>query len=361
MHVGASSEEVNSERGPIESAHIKEMVQKNSVERMMFCKKTKGIENEKRAFVRQISREESEMKNLLQRLQNEQQLIINEESNSDPCDEDYNSEDDFPDDDNESSIVFNPYPITIVPKFGATKPVTKSSSIDKENSTGRSRFMTRRKSIEFEDVQDSLRLSATTSFSRKTYTGSMLSGRDSDATILASIQPKEQESWLGSPLAISSVRRPRKSVAEQMHQKFLIRSLTEMHIDVARTPTSAPLQTTLSNKDRKKSTGSQSEEDVSSPRQRESGVWRNESPKHKTLTKSVSSPTKTEQMNVFRQKEGEIFRRHSSLKENSVRSDDKLWSPRARHGSLKERREKKSGTTSTKTPLSRKSSEESVF
>ncbi|KAL3836234.1 hypothetical protein ACJMK2_021673 [Sinanodonta woodiana] len=321
MHVGAGSEEVNSERGPIESAHIKEMVQKNSVERMMFCKKTKGIENEKRAFVRQISREESEMKNLLQRLQNEQQLIITEGSNS-----------------------------------------------------GRNRFMTRRKSVEFEDVQDALRMSATTSVSRKTSTGSMLSGRDYEATIFASMSPKDQESWLGSPLAISSVRRPRKSVAEQMHQKFFIRSLTEMHIDSARTPTTSPLHRTLSNKDRKKSTSSQSEEDVSSPRQRDTGVWRNggslkerkkvdenESLKHKTLTTSVSSPPNIEQIKVFRQKEGEVFRRHGSLKENNVKSDDTLWSPRARHGSLKERRNTKSGPTSTKAPLSRKSSEESVF
>ena len=59
--------------GPLERNHMKDMVQRNTLETVALTKIAKHLETEKRAFVRQSTRDEEEMKHLLHRLQLKQQ------------------------------------------------------------------------------------------------------------------------------------------------------------------------------------------------------------------------------------------------------------------------------------------------
>lgn len=65
--------------GPLERSHMKDMVQRNALENAAYHKVTKHLENQKKAFVRQNTRDEGEMKNLLYRLQTEQQTVLTDD------------------------------------------------------------------------------------------------------------------------------------------------------------------------------------------------------------------------------------------------------------------------------------------
>ena len=73
----AATDEANRhEGGPLEKNHLKDMVQRNAMDAMVFDKITKHIEIEKKAFTRQNTRDETEMKHLLVRLHQEQQTTF---------------------------------------------------------------------------------------------------------------------------------------------------------------------------------------------------------------------------------------------------------------------------------------------
>lgn len=64
--------------GPLERSHMKDMVQRNALENAAYHKVAKHLESQKKAFVRQNTRDEGEMKNLLCRLQMEQQTALHD-------------------------------------------------------------------------------------------------------------------------------------------------------------------------------------------------------------------------------------------------------------------------------------------
>lgn len=74
-----SDEASRHEGGPLEKSHLKDMVQRNALESLIFNKITKNIETEKKAFMRQNSRDELDMKQLLQRLHQQQQTTFQED------------------------------------------------------------------------------------------------------------------------------------------------------------------------------------------------------------------------------------------------------------------------------------------
>ena len=74
--ITSSEEALRHEGGPIEKTHLKDMVQRNALESLVFSKITKHIETEKKAFTRQNSRDETEMKHLLLRLHHHQQTTL---------------------------------------------------------------------------------------------------------------------------------------------------------------------------------------------------------------------------------------------------------------------------------------------
>lgn len=69
--------------GPMERSHMKDMVARNALESAAYNKMARNLDSQKKAFVRQNTRDEEEMKNLLHRLQIEQQTTYtDDESNS---------------------------------------------------------------------------------------------------------------------------------------------------------------------------------------------------------------------------------------------------------------------------------------
>ena len=76
IKMAATEEATRHEGGPLEKNHLKDMVQRNAMEAMVFDKITKHIEIEKKAFTRQNTRDETEMKHLLVRLHQEQQTTF---------------------------------------------------------------------------------------------------------------------------------------------------------------------------------------------------------------------------------------------------------------------------------------------
>ena len=74
--ITSTEEGLRHDGGPLEKTHLKDMVQRNALETFVFNKITKNIETEKKAFTRQNTRDESEMKHLLLRLHQRQQTTI---------------------------------------------------------------------------------------------------------------------------------------------------------------------------------------------------------------------------------------------------------------------------------------------
>ena len=63
------------EGGPLERTHMKDMVQKNAMQSAALIKRSKHLDSQKKAFVRQNTRDEVEMKSLLYRLHVEQHHV----------------------------------------------------------------------------------------------------------------------------------------------------------------------------------------------------------------------------------------------------------------------------------------------
>lgn len=67
------------EGGPLEKTHMRDMVLKNALESAALMKTSRHLESQKKAFVRQNTRDEVEMKSLLHRLHVEQQNVFTED------------------------------------------------------------------------------------------------------------------------------------------------------------------------------------------------------------------------------------------------------------------------------------------
>lgn len=250
--------------GPLERSHLKDMVQRNALESAAYHKVAKHLENQKKAFVRQNTRDEGEMKNLLNRLQMEQQTVLHD---TDTC-PDSDLDDDIDEVDNagihpalgrlEPACLANPYPITIIPKFGTESPKKQfASGRDILHRPGSSRLKSRRKSVEYEDIQESLSSMTVSSLSA----ASVISEQQMSVSATnLSHDDHGSRDWLATPGAISSVRRMRKSVAEQAHHRIFRKTSTD-HQDFS--PSSPPSHSRNNSlKERKRSdTG-----DMSSPK-----------------------------------------------------------------------------------------------
>ncbi|XP_060063171.1 uncharacterized protein LOC132543672 [Ylistrum balloti] len=213
--------------GQLDANNMRDFVQKNSLERVAHEKRTKSIEHQKKAFVRQYSKDEQEVKDILQRLHVEQQIYDVDYIQLDAVKGDLEKEGD---DQEEEEVFVNPYPITIIPKYGQT-PVKQGTTIKKNN--GETEILRhrcgRRKSLEFEDIpppgcakQVQHGRSSVTAISPATGRTRKLSS--------TSDQPDLADIWAGDPEFISSVRRPRKTSSDINHRKLLQRAMSDVWV-----------------------------------------------------------------------------------------------------------------------------------
>lgn len=252
------------ELGPIERSHLKEMVQRNALESAAYVKLTKHLEHQKKAFVRQNTRDEGEMKNLLSRLQMEQQTV----SSDAEVGKDVMSEigDVIRDSRSlEPEPVSNPYPITITPRFGAT-PCVKQQSVVRNvySRLGASVGSFRRKSVEYEDVQESLNTMAISNL----YSASdAIAKGSSNSSTKLSHDEQLQRDWLASPDAISSVRRMRRSDISLTQPRTRRLSISEQHSEQFVSHSSCPPSVSHSRSNSLKDKKSSSKDhDTSSPK-----------------------------------------------------------------------------------------------
>lgn len=197
---------------------IKGMTQKNVVEKVLHQKLQNQIDKQKKAFVKQHSKDENELKLILQRLQLEQQLIdtdINDLSDENEKDEKLSESS------NEDDCVANPYPVMIMPKFSQL-----SAKQDKNKITGSKHCLKvqRRKSLEYEDVD---KIKSSTSGIRTTLLAASFISK------LRSSQHKRpndggDDNYCDQWESTSSIRRPRKTIAEQNQHKLLQRAKSDI-------------------------------------------------------------------------------------------------------------------------------------
>ncbi|KAH3699214.1 uncharacterized protein LOC127860864 [Dreissena polymorpha] len=265
----ASDNSHRHEGGPLERSHMKEMILRNALESAALIKTSKHLESQRRAFVRQSTRDEDEMRSLLGRLQMGQPLVTNGDAVSDSahytCTESVNGMDEtdgymdrvissttseingVPFHSCQEVASSNPYPVTILPRFGGT-PSRKLPVV-----STRVPIWSRRKSIEYEDIQDSLTSMRSSATSSVISTNQRVSG--STSCLLR--ESARSGDWLASPEAISSVRRMRKSVTSQAQRKLLRKPSTDSQYSnesLTGSGTSSPLSRSRNNslKERKR-------------------------------------------------------------------------------------------------------------
>lgn len=226
MDLKPSSEQV------YEANSVKGMLHKNCLEKVVFERKQKNLEYEKRCLLRQHSRDETEIKQILYRLQYEQTLLADEEDKTGEDSED-SSHHESEDGNDDTSTVVNPYPVTIVPKFGPTSPrqdVLLKVQKGVQKTTG-SRIG-RRKSLEYEDIENTLLLRKSRQQQSKTQTTAQTTRHHNQGSSRRPQPIAEHnetlDTWVGDPEFISSVRRPLKPASEFGQKKFLKRALSEI-------------------------------------------------------------------------------------------------------------------------------------
>lgn len=353
----SSEETLRHDGGPLEKNHLKDMVQRNALETLVFNKITKHIETEKKAFTRQNSRDETEMKHLMLRLHQEQQAFIqNGEQLSSESGEEL--EDEITNEPKEPDRYVNPYPVTIIPKFGApqTKPVAKQGS---------AKILA--------DLRDNVEESEDVHGNQQLHVTSLSS---------SNMRPRDQKGeWLGNPEAISSVRRPRKSVSNQIQRLALNRSHSEQNVLGDFTMTSSPVSMMLSPRDRSNSFTSLKENKVDGDEIRAGALNKRggslkERPKKSTeqtkqptkpLARSYSMLSKAS-LQELQTKCGAFGKLHVPEGKSKMAHQEDIdkvpgtrnWR-KTKHGSLKEKKDKGTSSidfTQEKQPLSRKSSNE---
>ncbi|OWF46336.1 E3 ubiquitin-protein ligase RBBP6-like [Mizuhopecten yessoensis] len=211
--------------GQLDINNMRDFVQKNSLERVAHEKRTKSLEHQKKAFVRQYSKDEQEVKDILQRLHVEQQIYDVDyiQPDTDRVKSELEEED-------EEDVFVNPYPITIVPKFGQAP--TRQGSINKKSNgdTDPVRYRSgRRKSLEYEDIP-TLGGAKQIQHGRPSVTGMTTSTGRTRKLSSTSDQPDMADLWVGDPEFISSVRRPRKSSSDINHRKLLQRAMSDVWV-----------------------------------------------------------------------------------------------------------------------------------
>ncbi|KAL5009989.1 hypothetical protein ScPMuIL_012294 [Solemya velum] len=197
---------------PPETPTVKQMRQKNRRVKAEHTKKQKNIEAEKKAFVRKISREECEMKQLLRKLNLAKQTNNPEEFESIS---EY-SDDAFRSDEDDEPAFVNPYPVTIVPKYQTN--VRNNSPVIRAD---RQQKPWHRKALEYEDIDTVINCSWS-SFKDFEFPNQYKNqARNRKTSLGLSL------SWGGVPQVISETRRPKKSISEQVERKCPLRANTE--------------------------------------------------------------------------------------------------------------------------------------
>lgn len=221
---------------PLEAHNMKEMTIRNSVEKLECEKRQKIIEKQRSYFVRQHSRDENEIKQILLRLQQEQETIHddaegsplstgNETREGSSCERDRSATDPGV----EGEEVVNPYPLVIVPKYGSPTPLKNRVETDSPT-----------RSLRRCDRNDSPNKSS--SFRATVIAASFINKLH--APIAARKGGKspflegDDALWVGDLEYIHSIRRPRKSVADMNHQRTIFRAKSDVHRIDASTPSS---------------------------------------------------------------------------------------------------------------------------
>ncbi|XP_033733299.1 uncharacterized protein LOC117322473 [Pecten maximus] len=216
--------------GQLDANNMRDFVQKNSLERVAHEKRTKTIEHQKKVFVRQYSKDEQEVKDILQRLHVEQLIYDVDYLPTDAVRNDLEEEEG---DIEEEEVFVNPYPITIIPKFGQTTVKPGSTPKKGIGDTDPQRYRSgRRKSLEFEDIP-TLGCSGSAKqgqHGRPSVTGVSTPAGRTRKLSSTSDQQEIADIWVGDPEFISSVRRPRKTSSDINHRKLLQRAMSDVWV-----------------------------------------------------------------------------------------------------------------------------------
>ncbi|XP_061163750.1 uncharacterized protein LOC133172892 [Saccostrea echinata] len=215
--------QISKPNAPLEAHNMRGMTIRNSVEKLECEKRQKIIEKQRSYFVRQHSRDENEIKQILLRLQQEQETMHDEQEDSTVhteaetstmCDPDKES--------SERDEVVNPYPLVIVPKYGSPTPL-KNKTRDETGSPPR----VTNKSDSNDQPNKSSKFRATViaaSFINKLH--APIAARKGGKS---PFKEGDNALWVGDPEYISSIRRPRKSITDMNHQKNIYRAKSDLH------------------------------------------------------------------------------------------------------------------------------------
>nr|XP_022286273.1 uncharacterized protein LOC111099158 [Crassostrea virginica] len=172
---------------------------------------TKNIEKQRSYFVRQHSRDENEIKQILLRLQQEthhDDLEVSTLTTGEEISQNPQNDGDRQTDDGQEEDVVNPYPLVIVPKFGSPTPL---KSRDETGTPTRSLRRSTEKS-EMPDKSSSFRATViAASFINKLH--APIAARKGGKS---PFKEGDNALWVGDLEYISSIRRPRKSVADMI-------------------------------------------------------------------------------------------------------------------------------------------------
>ncbi|WAR04737.1 hypothetical protein MAR_020106 [Mya arenaria] len=358
--------------GPLERSHIKDMVLRNALENAALVKTSRRLENQRRAFVRQSTRDEEEMRTLLTRLSIEQSGHHGNAGEAGEhggfhetytCFGENGRDSQYFDEvdggfraggetevEHEVEVVANPYPVTIIPRFGG--PPTRKQSGISGRPVSHSSSWSRRKSIEYEDVQDSLLTVRTSGNPASNISEQQISASTSSIS-------RDQHAignWLASPDAISSVRRMRRSVNEQSHRKLMRKASCESRVSddsPINSGSSSPILHSRNNslKERKRNTSG--DDSALSPRIRK---WsrRGGSLKERKTSKGEDN----ESLKPLAKSYSILSKDTTSLGDITEKEDTPAFRPKSESVSGKPTR--KNSKKGQKQPLRRKSSTDSV-
>ncbi|ELT91836.1 hypothetical protein CAPTEDRAFT_194148 [Capitella teleta] len=211
------------------STALKRVALKNAAEKCAFVELQRRLEIERRCIHSELSKEQRDVKGQLQRLQQEKSLLADLEE---LCNDD--DSDVFVEETSTCSVSTDPYPVTITPRlFGSRSSRPTTGESDGRRPSGK---QSRKTSADLSDMDihpagrlPPLLLSSSRTLSPWESSVSNLSRADSTSSV-KSLSPKEpREFWAGTPEAISSVRRARRTPSQQRydHQWSRSQSLKE--------------------------------------------------------------------------------------------------------------------------------------
>ncbi|XP_062584376.1 uncharacterized protein LOC134246117 [Saccostrea cucullata] len=210
---------------PLEAHNMREMTIRNSVEKLECEKRQKIIEKQRSYFVRQHSRDENEIKQILLRLQQEQETMHDELEDStlytEP-DTPLSTLCDLEKESDEREEVVNPYPLVILPKYGSPTRL-KNKARDETGSPPRT--SNKSDSDDLQNKSSTFRATViAASFINKLH--APIAARKGGKS---PFKGGDNAIWVGDPEYISSIRRPRKSITDMNHQKSIYRAKSDLH------------------------------------------------------------------------------------------------------------------------------------